>query len=79
MVPWSAEIKEALIRALLACRSRFACMMWTELFDIPVRLNTPGTEGGTNWRPRMPFTAAQAAALPHGMWLHALSTAAGRG
>ena len=78
MVPWSAEIKDALIRALLACRSRFACMMWTELFDIPVRLNTPGTEGGTNWRARMPFTASQAAALPQGAWLRSLSAATGR-
>jgi 4-alpha-glucanotransferase len=52
--------------------------MWTELFDIPVRLNTPGTEGGTNWRPRMPFTAAEAAVLEQSSWLRALSRESGR-
>ncbi len=78
LVPWGAEVKEALLRALLSCRSDYAALMWTELFDIPVRLNTPGTEGGTNWRPRMPFTAAEAAKLPQGTWLHELSRAAGR-
>ncbi len=78
LVPWSAEVKTALMRALLESRSAYAALMWTELFDIPVRLNTPGTEGGTNWRPRMPFTAAEAAELPQGAWLRELSQAAGR-
>ena len=73
LVPWSSVIKDALIRALLACRSSYAALMWTELFDVPVRLNTPGTEGGTNWRPRMPFTAAEAAAMPQSAWIRALS------
>ncbi len=75
---WDGEIKTALIRALLECRSNYAALMWTELFDEPVRLNTPGTEGGTNWRPRMPFTAAQAAGMPQSEWLRGLSRAAGR-
>ncbi len=78
LVPWGAEVKTALIRALLESRSAYAALMWTELFDIPVRLNTPGTEGGTNWRPRMPFTAAEAAQMPQGAWLRELSCAAGR-
>ncbi len=78
LTPWNADIKTALIRALLACRSNDAALMWTELFDIPVRLNTPGTEGGTNWRPRMPFTAAQASAMPQSEWLHRLSVETGR-
>ncbi len=78
LVPWNADIKDALIRALLACRSNDAALMWTELFDIPVRLNTPGTEGGANWRPRMPFTAAQASELPQSEWLHSLSIESGR-
>ena len=73
MVHWHQGIKHALIRALLQCHSAYAALMWTELFDIPVRLNTPGTEGGTNWRPRMPFTAAQAAAMPQSAWIAALS------
>ena len=78
MVPWHAGIKDALIRALLRCRSAYAALMWTELFDIPVRLNTPGTEGGTNWRPRMPFTAAEAARLEQSAWLRSLSVESGR-
>lgn len=78
MVEWSSEIKDALIRALLESRSAYAALMWTELFDIPVRLNTPGTEGGTNWRPRMPFTAAEAAQLPQSAWISKLSVAAQR-
>lgn len=73
LVPWGAEIKDALFRALLASRSAYAALMWTELFDIPVRLNTPGTMGGTNWRARMPFTAAQAADMPQSAWLAELS------
>ena len=70
---WNPEIKDALYRALYACRSTYAAMMWTELFDVPVRLNTPGTEGGCNWRPRMPFTAAQAAAMPQSAWIRQIS------
>ena len=73
LVPWGPEIKDALFRALLSCRSAYAALMWTELFDHPVRLNTPGTEGGTNWRPRMPFTAAQASRMPQSAWLATLS------
>lgn len=76
--PWGPGIKDALFRALLECRSAYTAMLWTELFDVPVRLNTPGTEGGTNWRPRMPFTASEAAAMPQSAWLAGISAAAGR-
>ena len=41
-------------------------------------LNLPGTEGGTNWRPRMPFTAAQAARLPQSAWIRSVSIASDR-
>lgn len=78
LAPWHQGIKDALIRALLQCNSAYAALMWTELFDIPARLNTPGTEGGTNWRPRMPFTAAEAFHMPQSEWLHQLSVAARR-
>ena len=74
MVPWNDDIKTALIRALLQSNSAYAALMWTELFDIPVRLNTPGTEGG----PRMPFTAAEAADLPQSDWILRLSCDANR-
>ncbi len=73
LVPWGQGVKDALFRALFACRSAYAAMMWTELFDIPVRLNTPGTVGGVNWCPRMPFTAHQAAQMPQSAWLAAIS------
>ena len=73
IVPWGQGVKDALFRALLESRSAYAALMWTELFDVPVRLNTPGTEGGTNWRPRMPFTAAQATDMPQSAWIAALS------
>jgi len=70
--PWGPVVKDALFRALLECRSAYAALMWTELFDVPVRLNTPGTEGGANWRPRMSFTAAQAAQMPQSRWMQQL-------
>ena len=73
LMPWSPAIKDALYRALFSCRSRYAALMWTELFDHPVRLNTPGTVGGANWAPRMPFTAEQAATMPQSEWIKTLS------
>lgn len=78
LVPWGQGIKDSLFRALFNCRSAYAALMWTELFDVPVRLNTPGTQGGANWRPRMPFTAAQAAQMPQSGWLAQLSQQSGR-
>jgi 4-alpha-glucanotransferase len=78
LVPWGQGIKDALFSALFNCRSVYAALMWTELFDVPVRLNTPGTQGGANWRPRMPFTAAQAAGMPQSEWVAQLSRIAGR-
>ena len=78
LVPWSPEVKDALYRALFSCRSNYAALMWTELFDIPQRLNTPGTVGGANWRPRLPFTAAEAATLPQSAWIKSLSAECGR-
>ena len=76
--PWNPHIKDAVYKALFSCRSIYAALMWTELFDVPVRLNTPGTEGGCNWRPRMPFTAEQATALPQSEWIRVLSASCGR-
>lgn len=78
IVPWDDGVKDALFRSLLASRSAYAALMWTELFDCPVRLNTPGTVGGTNWRPRMPFTAAEAEQMPQSNWIYRLSLAAAR-
>ncbi len=70
--PWDNEVKDRLFRALFDCRSAYVALMWTELFDHPVRLNTPGTEGGKNWRERVPFTAQAAIAMPQSEWLSEL-------
>ncbi len=69
---WDDDIKHELFSALFACRSAYVALMWTELFDHPVRLNTPGTEGGKNWRERLPFTAAEAENMPQTAWLSEL-------
>lgn len=73
LVPWGPLVKDALYKALFACRSNYVALMWTELFDVPERLNTPGTVGGTNWAPRIPFTAEHAATLPQSTWIRELS------
>lgn len=78
MSPWNQKIKDAMYRALFASRSQDAALMWTELFDIDVRLNTPGTTGGANWRPRLPFTAREARKLPQSAWLKAMIAEGGR-
>ena len=67
--PWGEFIKDKLFSALFNCNSRYTALMWTELFDVRIRLNTPGTEGGCNWRARMEFTAAEASKLKQSAWL----------
>lgn len=69
LVAWGPGVKDALYRALMRCRSDYTVMLWTELFDVPVRLNLPGTQGGNNWRPRMTFTAGEAAKMPQSKWI----------
>lgn len=78
LVDWCPEIKNALYSALMRCRSDYAVLLWTELFDVPERLNLPGTQGGTNWRPRMTFTAAEAATMPQSAWIKKISREGGR-
>lgn len=72
---WGDEVKDKLFTALMQCNSAYTALMWTELFDLPVRLNTPGTEGGRNWRARMGFTAAEAAGMPQTAWLRGIISA----
>ncbi len=76
--PWGVTIKNALFRGLFNCNSAYVALMWTELFDHPVRLNTPGTEGGRNWRERMPWDAAEAAKMEQSDWLRDLIIRTGR-
>lgn len=78
MAAWNPQIKNAMFDALLACRSRYVAMMWTELFDDGRRLNIPGTVGGINWRPRMGFTAEEAAGMEQSRWLAGLAEKNGR-
>lgn len=66
---WNETIKNSMFLALMRCRSNYAALMWTELFDLDWRLNTPGTVGGTNWRRQMPFTAGEASHMPQSAWL----------
>jgi 4-alpha-glucanotransferase len=59
-------IRLRLIKALFSSNSRYASLMVTELFDLDVRINHPGTSGGDNWRFRMPWTLARIRSDP---WL----------
>jgi 4-alpha-glucanotransferase len=45
-----------LLDALLACRSRYAALMITDLFGMIDRYNRPGTVDKENWSYRLPFT-----------------------
>ncbi len=59
---WSAydrTMKWIQLEALLACNSRYAVFMITDLYGMTERFNIPGTVGGANWRVRMPFTVAE--------------------
>lgn len=75
---WNECVKDVLFRALLESNSNYAALMWTELFDVDVRLNTPGTVGGTNWRWRMPFTAHQAELKSQSAWFRDVADSSGR-
>ena len=71
-VPWGPMCKTAMFLALFSSNSSLVALMYTDLFDLPVRLNTPGTAGGTNWRPRTPFTVKEAYKLLPSTWLKRL-------
>lgn len=57
--PYDHDIQWKLIHALLACRSRYAALMITDVFGMMDRYNKPGTVGKENWSFRLPFTCAQ--------------------
>lgn len=71
-VPWNPMCKTALFYALFACNSRFVALMFTDLFDLSERINSPGTLGGSNWRVRAPFTAKQASEMMQSTWIRRL-------
>ncbi|GAA5483819.1 4-alpha-glucanotransferase [Haloferula sargassicola] len=53
-----------LVEALMACRSRYAAIMITDLYRLSARINQPGTLGGRNWSFRVADTAARSAKRP---------------
>ena len=57
--PYTHSVKWSQLEALLACKSRYAAFMITDLFGLTERFNVPGTVGGSNWRVRLPFTVAE--------------------
>lgn len=75
---WDDEIKSAMYKALFLANSDYAALMWTELFDVPERLNIPGTVGGINWRWRMTFNAYDAIDMPQSKWLKGMMEQAER-
>jgi 4-alpha-glucanotransferase len=62
--PYDREIKWAMLEGLLACNSRYAAFMITDLYGMEERFNIPGTVGGSNWRVRMPFLVAEMTSDP---------------
>ena len=57
--PYDHDVQWKLLDALLACRSRYAALMITDVFGMIDRYNKPGTVGKENWSYRLPFTCAQ--------------------
>ncbi|BCX50022.1 4-alpha-glucanotransferase [Haloferula helveola] len=51
----------ALIDALMACNSRYAAIMVTDLFGMTDRINSPGTVGSANWTFYLPWSAKDCA------------------
>jgi 4-alpha-glucanotransferase len=52
------------IKVLFASNSRYAALMITELFSLDDRINRPGSNGGENWRFRLPWTLTEIRADP---------------
>ena len=50
-------VRESLLRALLASRSRYVGIMITDLLGLSNRINAPGVVGDENWTWRLPYTA----------------------
>lgn len=61
---YGSAVKWAMMGGLLACNSRFAAFMITDLYGMKERFNVPGTVGGANWRVRMPFTVEEMTSCP---------------
>ena len=59
--PYSDTIHWRLIKSLLESNSRYVVLMVTDLFSLKSRINTPGSQGGGNWRLRLHLTDHQMA------------------
>jgi 4-alpha-glucanotransferase len=51
-------VRESLLKALLASRSRHVGILITDLFGMTERINTPGVAGEQNWTWRIPYSAS---------------------
>jgi len=53
------SVREHLLKALFAARSRYASVMITDLFGLEERFNVPGLLSDRNWSYRLPMTVAE--------------------
>jgi 4-alpha-glucanotransferase len=56
---FSETLQWRFIKVLFASNSRYVALMVTELFGLNDRINRPGTNGGDNWRFRLPWTLTE--------------------
>jgi 4-alpha-glucanotransferase len=56
---FTAELHEALLRALFRCNSWIAVVMITDLFGRTERFNYPGVAGSANWTQRLHVPVSQ--------------------
>jgi 4-alpha-glucanotransferase len=57
LAPWSDEIHERLLDAILRSNSWLCVLMITDLFGSTQRFNVPGAVAASNWSERLPGTA----------------------
>lgn len=58
------RVRECLLKALFAARSRYASVMITDLFGLEERFNVPGLLSDRNWSHRLPMTVAELSTGP---------------
>ena len=61
---FSESLQWRFIKVLFASKARYVALMVTELFGLDDRINRPGTNGGDNWRFRLPWTLTEIRADP---------------
>jgi 4-alpha-glucanotransferase len=56
--PWSADVRDALLRAVYGAGSGLVINPFQDLLGLPERINVPGTVTASNWSYRMPMDLA---------------------